>query len=62
MKYIKPLGNIAATLLIICFWAPSAFASDEDLAAASQNPVANMVSLPLKNKFEFGRGEEDAFG
>jgi hypothetical protein len=32
-----------------------------DLARASQNPVAAMISLPMKNKFNFGLGKEDAF-
>lgn len=32
-----------------------------DLARASQNPVAAMISLPMKNKFNFDRGDEDAF-
>ena len=34
---------------------------DADLARASQNPVANMISLPIKNRFSFDRGDEDAF-
>ena len=33
----------------------------EELAKASQNPVAAMISLPLKNRFSFGAGSEDAF-
>jgi len=33
----------------------------EELARASQNPVAAMISLPLKNRFSFGAGSEDAF-
>ena len=32
-----------------------------DLARASQNPVADMISLPMKSKFNFGLGHEDAF-
>ena len=43
-------------------FASVAAAGDQDLAKASQNPVANMISLPIKNKFNFGVGEEDAFG
>lgn len=35
--------------------------ADAELARASQNPVAAMISLPIKNKFEFDRGPEDAF-
>ena len=34
---------------------------DKDLARASQNPVADMISLPIKNRFSFDRGDEDAF-
>ena len=34
---------------------------DDDLARASQNPVANMISLPIKNRFSFDRGDEDGF-
>jgi hypothetical protein len=34
---------------------------DDDLARASQNPVADLISLPIKNRFEFDRGDEDAF-
>ncbi len=33
----------------------------EELAKSSQNPVAAMISLPLKNRFSFGAGSEDAF-
>jgi hypothetical protein len=34
---------------------------DNDLARASQNPVADLISLPIKNRFNFDRGDEDAF-
>jgi hypothetical protein len=59
------LNNIlrSATLifLILCFCFGLAFADDEDLAKASQNPVAAMISVPMKNKFYFDVGPEDAF-
>lgn len=48
-------------LLILCTWTPALAESDQALAAASQNPVADMVSLPIKNIFNFDRGSEDAF-
>jgi len=55
------LGNLVAlSLLTSCV--SGAQAGDQDLAKASQNPVADMISLPMKNKFNFGMGEEDAFG
>jgi len=39
---------------------PALAETDEEIAKASQNPVANMISLPLKNKFAFGAGDNDA--
>jgi hypothetical protein len=50
---------IAVACLIVL--ATSVQAGDEDLAKKSQNPLADMISLPIKNKFNFDRGEEDAF-
>ncbi len=47
-------------LLIVILNAGQSFADDLDLAEASQNPVANMISLPMKNKFNFGRGPDNA--
>lgn len=37
------------------------WADDQDLAKESQNPVAARISVPIKNKFNFGAGSEDAF-
>ena len=53
--------RMIVSILIIGFSVMSALADDQDLAAASQNPVADLISLPLKNKFNFGVGSEDAF-
>jgi hypothetical protein len=33
----------------------------ENLAKESQNPIANIISLPFENSLGFGVGEEDAF-
>ena len=51
------ISVIAFCLIVL---AVSAHASDEELAKKSQNPVADMISLPIKSKFNFGRGKEDA--
>lgn len=57
--------NISLTiilLLIVHFFSFSqSFADNQELAKKSQNPVANMISLPIKNKFSFDIGNEDAF-
>jgi hypothetical protein len=34
-------------------------ASQEALAKAAQNPIANMISVPLQNNFNFGIGENN---
>ena len=56
--------SLRCTICILVFLGlcvVQAFADEQDLAKASQNPVAAMISLPMKNKFNFGRGDEDAF-
>ncbi len=54
---------IMVALFLMSFYATPAFADTDEqaLAKASQNPVAAMISLPLKNKFSFGAGSENAF-
>jgi hypothetical protein len=36
-------------------------ADHADLAAQLQNPIADLISVPLQNNFDFGIGQEDAF-
>jgi hypothetical protein len=38
----------------------SAEATQEELAKAAQNPVANLISVPFQNNFNFGVGPNDA--
>lgn len=59
---MKSFRRTLVVFILFNLWAVPALAeSDEDLAKASQNPVADMISLPMKNKFNFDRGKEDAF-
>ncbi|MBK6731569.1 MAG: neuromedin U [Bacteroidetes bacterium] len=48
-------------LLLFSICSPTLFAqeSNEDLAKASQNPLANMMSFPFKNNTNFGIGPYD---
>ncbi len=36
--------------------------SDSDLAKKTQNPIADLISLPLQNNFDFGLGPNDDTG
>ena len=48
------------TALLISFGSPTlAQQSDEDLQAAVQNPVANLISVPFQNNTFFGIGPDD---
>jgi hypothetical protein len=38
---------------------PPASASDEDLVKKTQNPVADLISVPFQNNFNFGAGSKD---
>jgi hypothetical protein len=47
-------------LLIILVAATARADGEETLAKESQNPVANIISLPFENNLNFGVGPEDA--
>ena len=52
---------IALALAIVLLAAVPVFAQeDEELAKKSQNPIANLISLPLQNNTSFGVGPADA--
>jgi hypothetical protein len=56
MKHILVIGIIS---LLICNSAIAAEQSTQDLAKASQNPIANLISLPFQNNTNFGIGPDD---
>ena len=70
----KPAWRIALVITALMFSAPMVFAqnaadgdakikpgenSKEELAKAAQNPVADMISLPLQNNTNFAYGPGD---
>jgi hypothetical protein len=55
------LCGIVCVLIFLGLCVVQAFADDQDIAKESQNPVAARISLPMKNKFNFDAGPEDAF-
>jgi hypothetical protein len=54
---VAVLGLVAA-LITVPLWA--AEDSDTELAKKTQNPVADLISVPLQNNFNFGAGTNDA--
>ena len=67
MSFIRKLsGSIlnltaALALSLLLSAAPEAWAADDadtELAKKAQNPVANLISVPFQNNFNFGIGTE----
>ena len=53
---------IIATILILSFIASNAHSQDQsDLAKQSQNPISDLISLPLQSNFDFNVGPNDRF-
>jgi len=62
MKRFRCLGVLSAVLLLLSVLAGPAIGaqSEEELAKATLNPVAAMISLPIQNNWDFGIGPADA--
>ncbi len=57
----KPLWASLCLLLIVAFSSPAVAAdNDAELVKQTQNPIANLVSVPLQNNWDFGIGPADA--
>ena len=53
-------GTVAATLLLLLVLsAPVGAQDDADLAKKTQNPVADLISVPFENNINFGVGPHD---
>src|SRR5437667_12605726 len=56
----KTFQILAVVLCFVGLAVSQAFAQDEtDLPKKTQNPIADLISVPLKSKFNFGAGTND---
>lgn len=56
----KAFQLIIAAALLVALASPKAPAQDEsELAKKTQNPVADLISVPLQSNFNFGAGSKD---
>ena len=66
MEHIKRHLSFSRILrLAVCLWLNCQFLSvvhaqdESDLAKKTQNPVADLISVPLQSNFNFGAGSKD---
>ena len=54
----KNLFPFLLTVMIMCLWSASTYAEQtaEELAKKTQNPVADLISVPIQNNLNFGLG------
>jgi hypothetical protein len=57
-SFVVAVLGLVAVLITVPLWA--AEDSDTELAKKTQNPVADLISVPLQNNFNFGAGTNDA--
>ena len=58
MRNLLPIVLIIAVAICLVTIAAPVFADQKDLAKASQNPIGNMISLPLQNNTYFNVGPD----
>lgn len=53
-------GQLSAAIgILLAFFLAPALAEADDLAKQAQNPIADLISLPLQNNTNFGLGPDD---
>ena len=59
---VRTFVALVAMATMVVLPARSAAQSADDLAKATQNPIANLISVPLQANWDFGIGDRDATG
>lgn len=63
MKRRKVTGGVVAAMVLVCISVgrqPAAAQQEAELAKKLQNPVADLISVPLQNNWDFGIGPANA--
>ena len=59
MRYVTTLSRLVCLVVLLAGGAAAAESDTERLAKETQNPVANLISVPFQNNFNFGAGTDD---
>jgi hypothetical protein len=56
----KWMVSLTALALLLALPAPASAQSADELAKQTQNPIANLISVPFQGNWDFGLGDRDA--
>jgi glycopeptide antibiotics resistance protein len=59
---LRTMFSLGTLAMLIVLPAPATAQSAEELAKQTQNPIANLISVPFRGNWDFGLGDRDATG